>query len=36
MKGKKEEEFYVKMISKDEKEVTLNNKYILKSDEDLF
>jgi hypothetical protein len=32
MKVKKEREFFVKQISKDEKEVTLNNKYIIKSD----
>ncbi len=36
MKGKKESEFFVKLISKDEKEVTLNSKYIVKSDEELF
>ena len=36
MKGKKESEFFVKLISKDEKEVTLNSKYIIKSDEELF
>ena len=36
MKAKKESEFFVKLISKDEKEVTLNSKYIVKSDEELF
>lgn len=36
MKAKKENEFFVKLISKDEKEVVLNSKYLLKSEDDLF